>query len=299
MPELSEQQSGGQVPVIECFKQAWQFLRQNWQGFLPAAAITGVLSQVGVALVILIRPTDGPGESMLTAMLWNLVAIIPAMVASLMFTAAVLRKVVRDSFVGRTGLMFGADEMRLLGVTAALTCVLLPFTALVLVVLWAIVVPRLNVSEEELNVLLSDPQALGVALENALGPTGVLAFILLSFLCFGIVAYVMVRLSMANAATIGEQRVVIFQTWKWSRGNVWRILGALVLTALPIVLFENILNSVRLQILQGVPAGSGGLLVLLAVEGATTFLMALASLPTLALGGILYKGLRPPDFVAK
>lgn len=299
MSETSGLPSGGKVPVMECFTQAWRFLDRNWRGMLPAAAITAVISQIGVALVLMLHPAGAAGETMLTSALWNLIAIIPAMVGSLMFVAVVLRKAVRDDFFGRTGLAFGPDEIRLLGVTAALTCVFLPFGALAFFFLSVFVFSRLAASPEELDALFADPEALSRAMENALGPTGVLAFILFSALCLVIVAYVLTRLAMVNAAAIGERRVVIFQTWSWSRGNVLRMLAAMILTALPIVLFEGVLNSVRIEVLKALPQDASGMVTLLMVEGVTSFLLAIASIPSIALGAILYKGLRPQEFVAK
>lgn len=299
MLETPQQQTGGKVPVMDCFTQAWRFLDRNWRLMLPAAAVTAALAQIGLVLVMILRPAAAEGESLLVAALWDLVAVIPVMVASLMFTAAVLRKALRDEFIGPTGLAFGADEIRLLGVTAALTCMLLPLVGLFFFVVSTVVLSRVAATPEAMNALLADPEALNAALEAALGPTGFLAFLLFFILVMAIVLYVSVRLTMVNAATMGERRVVIFQTWSWSRGNVWRILGAVFLTALPVMFFQGLVDSVGVEAVQATPEASGRAMVQLGVSTVTTFLFALASIPTTALGAILYKGLRPGDFVAK
>lgn len=299
MLETPKQQTGGRVPVMDCFTQAWRFLDKNWRLMLPAAAITAALSQIGLVLVMMLRPAPTAGESMLAVTLWDLVAVAPAMVASLMFTAAILRKALRDEFIGPTGMAFGADEIRLLAVMAALTCMILPLGGLFFLVVSTFVFSRIATTPEALNALLADPEALNAALEAALGPTGVLAFLLFFILVMAIFLYVSTRLVTVNAATMGERRVVIFQTWSWSRGNVWRILGAVVLTGLPVMFFQGLLDSVGIEAVQATPEGSGRAMVQLGVSTVTTFLFAIAGIPSIALGAILYKGLRPGDFVAK
>lgn len=299
MLETPQQQTGGKVPITDCFAQAWRFLDKNWRLLLPAAAVTAAISQIGLVLVIVARPAPTAGETMLAVTLWDLVAIIPAMVASLMFTAAVLRKALRDQFIGPTGLAFGADEIRLLGVMAALACILLPLGGLLFFVVSTFVFSRIAATPEALNALLEDPEALNAALEAALGPTGVLAFLLFFILVMAIFIYVSTRLTMINAATMGERRIVMFQTWSWSRGNVWRILAAVVLTALPVMFFQGIVDSLGIEMVAAAPEGAARDTTRLGVNTVTTFLYAIASIPSIALAGILYKGLRPGDFVAK
>ena len=300
MAESMEQQAGGRVPVVECFRQAWQFLAGNWRLMLSAAAITAVLSQAGVALVLMMRgPPDG-SQTMLTVTLWDMAAAAPAIVAGLLFYAVVLRKAIRGEFLGPTGLAFGADEVRLLGVTAALACVILPILALLFIVVFFVVLGRLANSPEQLAALMEDQEALAAALERSLGQTGMLAFVLFVMIVTAMILYISVRLVMINAATIGERRIVIFQTWSWSRGNILRMLGAVVLTALPVFLIDSFLDTIRLSLLETAPGGAGAAPALLVVVNAAMgFVMAIVSIPTIVLGAILYKGLRPRDFVAK
>jgi hypothetical protein len=294
MPEMMRPETAGKVPVIECFTLAWRFMNDNWRILLPAAAITAVLSQAGVALVFAVRPADAT-QSMLASTIWDVIAMLPAMVASMLFTAVVLRKAIRNEFIGRTGLVFGADEVRLLAVALALMCLLLPLGGLFFFVMTGVVLSRLASSPEQLDILLNDPEAMSEALEASLGPTGVLAFVLFAILVMALAVYISVKLAMVNAATIGERRVVIFQTWSWSRGNLWRVLGALILTALPVFFLGNILESLRLSVLAAAP----GMVTLMATNALIAFVLALGSIPSIALGAILYKGLRPADFVAK
>ena len=59
------------------------------------------------------------------------------------------------------------------------------------------------------------------------------------------------------------------------------------------------MDSVGIEAVQATPEASGRAMVQLGVSTVTTFLFAIASIPSTALGAILYKGLRPGDFVAK
>ncbi len=100
---------------------------------------------------------------------------------------------------------------------------------------------------------------------------------------------------MVNAATIGERRIVFFQTWGWSRGNVFRVVAAIILIALPAALLNMILGSILNSAGNAQPA----FMTAIIVDSALSLIAALVSIPSIALGAQLYKGLRPPDFVAK
>jgi len=295
MQRMTGQETGGRVPVFECVRQSWGFFLSSWREFLLAAAITGALSQLGVVLT-LVQARAPEEQTMLGVTLLDLAAGAPALLASLMFTACVLRKVLHNEFRSPTGLSFGADELRLLGVTAALICIILPFLLLLFLVLTVAVLGRLADTPDQLNALLEDPEALSAALQTTLGPGGVAAFVLFVVIVFGAIIYTSVRLLMANAATIGERRMIVFQSWSWSRGNVTRVLAAAVLTALPVFLFESFLDGLRQSLLAGGLSGPGAIVMLNAV---LAFLMSLASIPTITLGALLYKGLRPAEFVPK
>ena len=205
----------GQVPVIAIARESWVFFLQNWRMFLPAAGVTAVIAAFGPMFMMMssgpapitgaAAPSIGPGD---------FIAAIPGTIAGLLFAAVVLRKVVRDEFLGPTGLAFGADELRLLGVMAGLACIVIPFGTLVFVVVQVVVLARLAATPEAAAALTDNPEAFGAALETALGPAGLMAFTLFLMALLGAFLYGLVRLAMINAATIGERRMVMFQTWR-------------------------------------------------------------------------------------
>ncbi|HVY89317.1 MAG TPA: hypothetical protein VG942_10645, partial [Hyphomonadaceae bacterium] len=113
-----------------------------------------------------------------------------------------------------------------------------------------------------------------------------------------LVMVILSRLFMLNAAAIGERKVIFFQTWKWTSGNVLRVIAAIIITDLPAFVIMQILSGLAYE---SVTAGG-------AITNATAyaawgavlqFVAAMTGIPLIALGAHLYKGLRPPDFAAK
>ena len=290
----------GQVPVVAIARDSWVFFLQNWRMFLPAAGVTSVIAALGPMFVMLSSgPATVAAEGQMSIGPADFIAAIPGTIAGLLFAAVVLRKVVRDEFIGPTGLAFGADELRLLGVMAGLACIVIPFGTLAVVVVQVAVFARLAANPESLDALMKNPEAFGEAMETTLGPAGMLAFTL--FLCVMLAAFLygLTRLAMINAATIGERRMVMFQTWSWSRGNILRIFAALMLTGIPAYLVSSLFQEIALAVLRAVVTPGNALIAGFAYSVAVTFVGAIASIPSTALGAILYKGLRPADFVAK
>jgi hypothetical protein len=290
-------EGSGKLPVIACARDSWLYLRDHWRLFLPAAAVASLIAQVGYFVAVL--GGTGGQQTASGTQLGDIIMSLPALFASLMFAAVVLRKFLRNEFIAPVGLAFGADELRLLAVVAAFACMIIPLGTLAVLIVSLTILPRLATTEEELAALLDNPDALNEALLQALGPGGTTAFMLFVLLVFGAAIYLFTRLFMVNAATIGERRVVMFQTWSWSRGNVLRMLGAILLTWLPAYLIDSMVLEVGLAVIRPLAADGNAGVPLLILNTIATFVAAMVGIPSIVLGGILYKGLRPADFVAK
>lgn len=291
--------TAGKVPVFACVREAWRFLITNWRSFAPAAAIVAVVSQIGPALALLTAPADPAPQTVMQSMIGDFITVLPSMIAGLLYTAAILRKAVRDEFIGRVGLTFGADEVRLLGAAVAMACLFVPIVGLVVIVLSITVFSRIATSEAALEAILADPEAMNDAIVAAMGEGGATALSLFIIVMFVIFLVLAARFYMINAATIGERRVVIFQTWSWSRGNVARLLAAMVLTVLPVMVIDSAVGSVGLSVLTALPEGAQSVLPVLIVRTLATFVGAMTTIPVVVLGAIFYRGLRPPGFVPK
>ncbi len=282
--------AAGKIPVLKCFEQAWRFLFEHWRLLAPAAVVPAIANGIALAM----SPVGPDGATNLMNDIGGMVIVT---LASVFFTAAVLRKAVRDEFIPPWGLAAGPDEMRLLGVLGCFVALFILPAFVAVEALDALVIRRVAPTPEALRDLQANPEAMNEALLEVLGPGGLvlLNVLLMAAVILAIIGVIaMVRLSMANAATTGERRIMFFQTWGWSKGNVMRMIGALLITALPATLLDLIVAAIVLGI-----AGAGPAPVQFVAGAVTGFIQALLSIPAIALGAILYKGLRPPDFVAR
>jgi len=283
MADASSGASSGKVPVVECVAAAWRFMFENWTRFLPAAAIVSVAS--------------GIAPLMATAFVGA--EYVVTVIASVLFTAVVLRYAVRGEYSAPTGLALGADEARLIGVLGATALVYAPLL-FVLLIAWGVsLLNSLGLTAEEIEALSRNPEEFNQAVAKAMAAPPSPTLVVIGVIAFVVLAYLATRLFLVNAATIGERRAVFFQTWSWSKGNVLHIFAAIFLTALPSVLVSLIVGS----ILSGVAfqeAGSpAGAITVIVVGTVVSLISTLLSIPQIVLGAHLYKGLRPPDFVAK
>jgi hypothetical protein len=278
--------AAGKVPVLKCFESAWRFLFENWRLFLPAAAVPAIANGLSLAL--------SPATAGAANLMNDFGGMMIVTIASVFFTAAVLRKVVRDEFIAPWGLAAGPDEMRLLGVLGCFLAIFVPPIILIGVVFQIFLLSRIAASPEELADLMADSEVFSEAIVQQLGAGGLLMLDVILAVLIVIAIVTVVRLSMVNAATIAERRIVFFQSWSWSKGNVLRMLGALVITTLPAMLLDLIVAAVVLGI-----AGAGPAPVQFLAGGIVGFVQSLLSIPAIALGAVLFKGLRPSDFVAK
>lgn len=275
--------TAGKVPVLKCFESAWRFLLEHWRLLAPAAAIPALAN--GLELVL-----SPAGQAAATVSFAGLAIVA---IATVFFTAAVLRKVVREEFVPPWGLAAGQDEVRLLGVALCYALLLLPFGTLFALVFGIVAISQSGVTEAELEAMAGDTEAADKLFWGFLStPLGVA----LAVFCLAVIAVITVRLIMVNAATIGERRIVFFQTWNWSKGNVLRMIAAMALTNLP----GFLVSVIAAQLFAAITSGSGGSAPVQLLTGTLIgFVGSMLSIPGIALGAILYKGLRPSDFVAK
>ena len=279
--------AAGKVPVLKCFEQAWRFLFEHWRLFAPAA----IVPAIGNGLAVALRPASTG-----TSLTGEFVVGVVAAIATVFFAAAVLRKAVRDEFVPPWGLAAGQDEMRLFGVLAYFVAIFVLPLALAAAAFDTFVLRRIASTPEALNELRADPEAFNKAVLEALGESGLLlldVFVVVALVLMVVGFVALIRFSVANAATVGERRLMFFQVWGWSSGNVLRMMAALVLTALP-AFFVNLIVAALIASL----ASAGPVPVQMLAGAAVGFAEALLSIPSIALGAILYKGLRPPNFGA-
>jgi hypothetical protein len=268
----------GKVPVRACVAAAYRFFAANWISLLPACVLVGV---VGGAATL----------ANATAPAFGLPALLANALATAVFVAAVLKRAVRGEKPAGAGVTLGVDEMRVLSVTVMMWLVIAPVVVVAILMLLNTVAGG---SLERLELLLQDRQALTAAFEEASNKGQAWALFGSLFLCLGLMVWLWVRLSLATAATIGERKFTLFETWRWTSGNFGQVLLAMLLTGLPVQIAASVATAALAALL---PSGSSPVVLLLAAV-AQDVVAALAYIPSLALAAELYKGLRPADFKA-
>jgi hypothetical protein len=281
------EEPAGKIPVMQVVREAYRFFAANAVKLAPGAGICAAVAAGAMVMLAGGAAALTPGGMMLVGLISSL--------ASIAFAAAVLRLVIRNEFQAPVGLSFGQDEFRLLGVAAGLMLVFLPPVLLVLLVFSFVLIGRMQLTPEQMQSLSNDPEAMQRAMEQALGPGGMAMTTLAIILGVVVCLWIGARLFMVQAATIGERRMVAFQTWSWTRGNMGRVILALLLTLIPPMLAATLVS----DLIWGAVGQTPTVVVSLVVLTVTTFIDLISQIPVIALGGILYKGLRPPNFQPK
>jgi hypothetical protein len=278
--------SAGKVPVVACVVASWKFLIDSWRQFLPAALIIGFVS--GIAPIVL---SSGGGITVGGTYLLVLIGNL----AGVFITAAILRKAIRNEYLAPTGLAFGQDEARLLGVLGSGVLLMIPIVIISLIVYTFVLIGSMQLTPEQMEAMAQDPVAMQKAMEDTLKTSAGLTIQFLALLGLIVLFVVYCRLSMINAATIGERKIVFFQTWSWGKGNTLRIIAAILLTAFPAALISLLAAN-----LMGTLASLAPNPITIAVSGIiASTIGAFASIPPTVIGAELYRGLKPPGFVAK
>ena len=173
------------------------------------------------------------GPQLLDALILTAPVILLGLAVLNIMAAAVYRLIFRHDDTRFGYLRLGADELRLMGLT------------LIYIVLFI-----------GLVVGVGMVSGIVVALAGLVSPAAQSFLGWLSIpLSFGVIVYVLVRLSLAPVATFAERRLAIFESWGLTRGQFWRLFGAYVL-ALACVVVVGFLALV-------VFTGAAGVVVLL------------------------------------
>lgn len=138
-----------------------------------------------------------------------------------------------DFRVGPLGLQWGKPETRLLGATVLLY--FLFFIALLFLAIILIVVMGAG-------MFVSANGAASLKSASMTSPTlspQQMSQLALDFLPLLLATlYVYLRICLYGAATVAERKILVFSTWRLTRGNVWPILVASFVVALPLLVLS-------------------------------------------------------------
>ncbi len=274
-------QQDAQLPVLRSARAAYEFFLTHWTRALPGAAIAA-LGATAMGLVFRI-----PVESRSAGA--TLLALAVVFISNVIYQAALYRMALRPEQTSRFGLELGGDEARLAGLYAALTAFLtlvgvVAFTA-VLIVMAGVV--GFSGDMQAIQAAQNDPAAMA----QALGPVGMLLYMICFAGFIALMVWVGVRLALAAPATIAERRFRMLSTWPWTKGSVLRIIAAAILAILPVALTLGLLQS-------GIEGAlGGGSRAALAIFLFVMNWISAATVGVISAGlyAYLYTGLRMPD----
>jgi len=264
------------VPVMKTAQAGFAFMQARWREALPVAIISAL---GGTALNLSLMVGAGA--------LVTLAATAGALATGAVFSGAAYRVALgRDAaFAPR----FGHDEQRLIMLAIALAAflMLVGVAAFIPVMLVVFSVAASQAGIEAIESAQVNTQA---GLFEVLGPAGSILYVIGAAGVAGLIVWLGLRLCLAQAATVGQQRFIMLKTWPWTKGDTLRILGALLIAMAPPILIIAVIQAG----LVGLAASSVPAL------GLMYFAANLASTLTAGLIGaglfsFLYQGLRPPS----
>ncbi len=176
-------------------------------------------------------------------MLFNLVSWLGGTLAKAVIAAAVFRIILEPEQKGFAYLRLGAQELWLalvflvMGVLAYIVCMAAVFMVAILAGLAYVA------------GAMSNPQA-GVA-------ACILVAILAGVAATGAVVWAMLRLSMAGPMSFSQRKFLLFESWSFTRGQAWPLLGMVLLLGLIVIALEIVVYGVAAV---GILAFGAGLL---------------------------------------
>lgn len=78
--------------------------------------------------------------------------------------------------------------------------------------------------------LVDDPDAASQAIKGALSGGGLTVFFIFTFVAYVLIIYLSLRLAVWPPAVVATNRISPSEPWQITRGNVWRLIGAFILT---------------------------------------------------------------------
>lgn len=273
----------GKVPILYCVGAALTAWRQSLRNLVPGAALMAAAA-AGLGLVM------GGG-----ALSQDPTGVIGLSLALLIPTALFYALAIR----GAEGKGYGLNGPALRDGLAVLSGVGVVsfFVALALIavnvaanaILFAPFAEELAAAGE--NQAAVEAVAQRILQEN---PQGVI----LAFLLFaGAVLLLTSRLYLAAPASVAASRGRSFETWSWTKGNLFRIVAARLLLLVPAYVAAVVIGSLIAGPVMALAGGGGASAVGFAIGlGVFTFFMALIYQALEAhLTVTLHAGLRPPD----
>lgn len=229
------------LPVLRAVSASWQFVLNSWMLLLPAFLVKALIS--GAFYSMYLTEGESGGFSMLVGLL--------LFGAEVVCISMALRYSIRGEYNGLLGTQIGKDEGRLFLATMMFSFVMFFVLIASLYLVSMFVVAYASTTVEDMAAIADDEAAMTkVVLEAFSTPSGVVIALILAVIFLAPILYLAARLITYSAATIARRRIMVFETWKWTKGYALQIIIALVLTYIPVYLI-NLLGSQALMAVLG------------------------------------------------
>lgn len=217
----------GKLPILRAAQYSWSFTMAAFVPTLPAYLIRALVT--GASFAAMASSLNGG------ALPLDMISSILGLLITISCLAMTLRFAMKGEMSGKIGLEFGASEGRLF-LAHAIYWVLLFFLGFIaLFVVFVILTPILAMLLPDLESAAQDPEAFQqIAEEFARSSQGVMFSLLVVALVSVPLLYLTARLIAFPAATIARDRVMIFDTWSWTKGNVLPVILAMIVALLPL-----------------------------------------------------------------
>lgn len=266
----------GKVPVVESAGHAVRFLREHWRFGLGVAAIGAAAQTVAFALFGL---SAG----------WLVIAgLVGAFVHATFLSLA---------FNGPSGAAarVGGDGMR---VFAAMSMVGFFVAIILFMVLYVAMGVLTGPYQQQMLAAREDEAQLRAILDQAAAAQP--HILVWSLIVAGVlILLVTSRLYLAAAATVDQKRIKVFESWRWTKGNMLRIAGARLLVLAPALILVGVLQSI-VATLFAAPSDPAALAANAQSLSVIGFYFIAGAMQLLVLGMLeaglasyLYRGLRP------
>ncbi|MDX2275394.1 MAG: hypothetical protein NW206_08065 [Hyphomonadaceae bacterium] len=208
----------GKVPVRESVGAALRFVRENWRPILTISAVSAVVSTV----LAVLSNAAGPLSLLITIASTFVVSVTYGAFTSSCLTgfAGVQQRLISDGLR-----VWGA--MAIVGFFLFIVMIVLAIPG---VIVFAVMIgPTYGAELQQ----VSGDEAATTALMGRIvteNPGMILAFLLF----YGLLWFALTsRLYLSAPASVEAKRILTFETWSWTRGNMWRIFGARLMLLLP------------------------------------------------------------------
>jgi hypothetical protein len=277
----------GKVPIAETAAAGLKFFTENWRRILPACALLGL--GYGFYFYAAALANASPSASALA-----MIGSIAVLLLMILLGASFYRLALRNEYPGAFGVRFGNDERVYLGASVWAALPMLLIFVIAMFALATILLPDLTASGMTPEKAAAD-QAFMTSLAQKHGGPVALIFLVAAVL----IAWISLRLALSAAATVDSGKVKVWSTASWTKGNVFRIFGAILMLMAPLTILVLVIQSIAAlaagvnpeQAQAGTAAPTPGVAIYGFVYGLTT---ALSIAPMAGLASYLYKGLRPP-----